>query len=107
MATPTTQRFVTNEKANFEIYGRRSMVSATLKNLSKTGACLSWAQDGVLLETGDLICMTVLLGAIKKQHKVNAQVIWRREKETGISFIAKDELVEKFVSKTKTDGSAS
>ncbi len=100
-----TQRFVTNEKANIEVYGRKSNVAATLKNLSQTGACLTWAQEGVRLETGDLICITVVLGEVKKLHRVNAEVIWRREKETGISFIAKDQLVERFVSKTKLQGS--
>lgn len=101
----TNQRFVTNERASFEIYGRRSSVTATMKNLSQTGACLSWGQDGVRLETGDLICMTVVLGDLKKRHKVNAEVVWRRDKETGISFIGKEELVERFVAKTRSQGS--
>lgn len=104
---PVTQRYVTNEKANIEVYGRRSNVDATLKNLSQTGACLTWAQEGVRLETGDLICITVVLGDLKKSHKVNAEVVWRREKETGINFIPKEALVEKFVTKTKTRSSLS
>lgn len=99
------RRFVTNEKASIEVYGRRSSVSATMKNLSQTGACLAWGQDGVRLETGDLICMTVVLGDLKKRHKVNAEVVWRRDKETGVNFIGKEELVERFVSKTRAAGS--
>jgi PilZ domain len=99
------QRFVTNERASIEVYGRRSSVMATLKNLSQTGACLTWAQEGVRLETGDLVCLIVELGALKKRHKVTAEVIWRRDKETGVTFIPKEELVEKFVSKTKATNS--
>ena len=103
MAAQIPQRFVTNEKANIEVYGKRLNVTATLKNLSQTGACLTWAAENVRLETGDLVCMTVMLGDLKKQHKVNAEVIWRRDKQTGISFIGKDQLVERFVSRTKAN----
>lgn len=99
------QRFETNEKASIEVYGRRSSVTATMKNLSQTGACLKWGQEGVRLETGDLICMTIELGDLKKSHKVNAEVVWRRDKETGVNFIGKDELVERFVTKTRAGGS--
>lgn len=105
MSTETNQRFTTNEKAVFEVYGRRSTIPATLKNLSKTGACLTFAQDNVRLETGDLVCVTIELGELKKKHKVNAEVVWRRENETGVNFIPKEALVERFVTKTKLNGS--
>lgn len=93
-------RFITNEPASIEVYGRKSTVDATLKNLSATGACLAWHKEGFELTTGDLVCLTVELVKLRKRHKVNAEVVWCSGKEMGVTFIPADELVTKFASRT-------
>lgn len=92
----SAQRFTTNEPASIEVYGRKSHVEATLKNLSATGACLTWHHEGFGLNQGDLVCLTVELVKLKKRHRVNAEVIWCANKEIGVSFIPPEELVQKF-----------
>jgi hypothetical protein len=95
----SAQRFTTNEPASIEVYGRKSQLDAMLKNLSATGACLTWQQEGYSLNTGDLVCLTIELSRLKKRHKVNAEVVWRMGKEIGVNFIPPDELVNKFASR--------
>lgn len=95
------QRYNTNEPASIEVYGRKSQIAATLKNLSATGACLTWNNEGIGLDTGDLVCLTVELARLKKRHRVNAEVIWRNGKEIGVNFIGPDELVNKFSTRTR------
>lgn len=96
----SAQRFTTNEPASIEVYGRRSQIEATLKNLSATGACLSW-QEGPALTQGDLVCLTIELAKLKKKHRVNAEVVWCAGKEIGVTFIPPEELVQKFSHRTR------
>jgi hypothetical protein len=97
----SAQRFSTNEPASIEVYGRKSQVEAMLKNLSATGACLTWAQEGCVLGIGDLVCVTIELSRLKKRHKVNAEVVWRDGKEIGVNFIPPEELVNRFASRNR------
>lgn len=97
----SAQRFSTNEPANIEVYGRRSSLGATMKNLSSTGACLSWHDDNIELKEGDLVCVTVNLAMLKRRHRVNAEVMWRSGKEMGVNFIQSEELVQKFATRTR------
>ncbi|PWU20867.1 MAG: PilZ domain-containing protein [Bdellovibrio sp.] len=97
----SAQRYETNEPASIEVYGRRSIMAATLRNLSATGACLSWDKEGFQLETGDLVCLTVELGGLNRRHRVNAEVIWRAGKEMGVTFIPREDLVQRFTNRTR------
>lgn len=90
-------RFATREKTSIEIYGKNTLIPATLKNLSATGACLEAKDPTARLQEGDLVCVTVYLSQLKKSHRVSAEVIWHKTGRTGVNFINSEELVEKFM----------
>lgn len=97
-------RYTTHEPTSIEVYGKGSTIPATLKNLSATGACLRYKKDEVRLQQGDLICVTVYLAKLKKNHRISAEVIWQNDRETGVIFLNADELFEKFRDKTRNMG---
>ena len=90
-------RYSTKEKASIEIYGRSGNFIANLCNLSVTGACLEWMQEDVSIAEGDLIRMTVVLKALNRRHNLNAEVVWRDGKKTGVNFINSNEVLEKIM----------
>lgn len=97
-------RFATREKTSIEIYGKNAQVPATLKNLSATGACLESKDPTLRLNEGDLICVTVYLSQLKKNHRISAEVVWHEAGKLGVNFLNSDELVEKFREKTRSPG---
>lgn len=92
-------RYTTKEKASVEVYGRSGNIIVQLRNLSVTGACLEWTQDDVSLNKGDLVRMTVVLKALNRRHNLNAEVVWRDGKKTGVNFIKSEEVLEKMIEK--------
>jgi hypothetical protein len=90
-------RYATRERASIEIYGRSGNFIAQLKNVSVTGACLEWAEEDIRLEKGDLVRMTVVLRALNRRHNINAEVVWRDGKATGLNFIRSNEVIEKMM----------
>lgn len=93
----TATRYTTKEKASIEIYGRSGSFIVDLRNLSITGALIEWTQEDLNLEKGDLLRMTVILKALNRRHNLNAEVVWRDGKKTGINFIKTDEILEKMM----------
>ncbi|MBX3018968.1 MAG: PilZ domain-containing protein [Bdellovibrionaceae bacterium] len=93
-------RFATRENTSIEIYGKSTLIPATLKNLSSTGACLEAKDLTARLQEGDLVCVTVYLSQLKKSHRISAEVIWHTSGRTGVNFLNSDELVEKFMERT-------
>ena len=91
------ERYPTKEKAAIEIYGRSGALIATIKDLSKTGACLMWEGDEALLTKGDLLRLTVVLRALRKEHRLNAEVIWIEGKRTGVQFLNSRELLDRML----------
>lgn len=96
----SAQRYQTKEKAAVEVYGRNGSLIASLKNLSESGACIEWTQEEFSLAKGDLVLMTVFLKALNRKHKVNAEVIWRDGKKSGLTFIHPTQVLEKMIDKT-------
>lgn len=95
------ERFLTKEKASLEIYGRPgNVVIADLKNLSKSGACLEWLQNGVEIQPGDVVRMTVHLKTLNRQHNLSAEVVWRNGNRTGVNFLRSDQVLAKMMEKT-------
>jgi len=92
-------RYPTKEKAEVEIYGRDGGIIAKIKDLSKTGACISWETDQFQIQIGDLLRMRVILRALKKEHRVNAEVVWTNGKSSGVQFLSSHEVVEKMLYK--------
>lgn len=93
-------RYETREKASIEVYGRTGNIIASLRNISTTGACVEWSLDGVPLEKGDLVRMTVILKAVNRKHNLNAEVVWRDGNKSGVSFIKSEEVLEKMVDRS-------
>lgn len=91
------QRYDTKEKASLEVYGKGGQLIASVRNLSMTGALLEWTQEDVTLEKGDLVRMTVILKTVNRRHNVNAEVVWRDGKRSGINFIRSEEVLEKMM----------
>src|SRR4051812_40939751 len=92
------ERFPTKEKASVKIYGKTGHLIASVKNLSKTGACLEWPEGLDLeIQQGDLIRMTVILKALNRRHQLSAEVVWTDGKQTGVTFIAAESVLEKMV----------
>jgi PilZ domain len=98
MASPAA-RYFTRERALVQIYGKTGELSVSLKNLSKTGACLEWLLEGLSLTKGDLIRLTVELKHIRKKHQLSAEVVWKDGHKTGVSFLNSEKLIEKMIGK--------
>ncbi len=94
------KRFATLEIIALEVYGQMGEHVAKMKNLSKSGAFLEVVKGPFAPEKGDLIRMKITLSSIQKTHQVDAEVIWTQEKKFGVSFVKKEELVEKMLSKS-------
>jgi len=97
----TAQRYDTKEIAHIEVYGRHhGKMVAKMKNISVSGAFFELAQSEYVPRQGDMLCVTVHLGTLKKSHIVHAQVVWNRGLGFGAQFVAKDELVAKMLLRT-------
>ncbi len=97
----SAQRFLTREKAALEVYGKTGTAIANLKNISSTGACLELLQqEGVNLQQGDILRLTVFLKTLGRKHNVSAEVIWSNGKSSGISFLKPDQVLERITEKT-------
>ena len=90
-------RYPTREKASIEIYGKSGSFIAELKNVSVTGACLEWSQEGMELHAGDLLRVTVILKVVNRRHNLNAQVVWKNGKKSGVNFLKSAEVLEKIL----------
>jgi hypothetical protein len=94
----TAQRYETKEIAHIEVYGRHhGKMVARLKNISRSGAFFELAQSEYVPRQGDMLCVTVHLGSLKKTHVLHAQVVWNRGLGFGAHFINKDELVSRML----------
>lgn len=94
------KRFDTTERASIQVIGQIGLVTANLKNLSKSGACIEWESEGaVLLRKGDLVSLTVSLMALGKRYNMSAEVIWRRGNRSGLHFISTEKVMNKMLTK--------
>jgi PilZ domain len=92
-------RHPTKEVASLEFYGKSGSLIADVKNLSKTGACIEWSHSDVEVSQGDLVRLTILLKALNRKHHVTAEVVWRRGRMSGLSFISQAQILEKMMQK--------
>jgi hypothetical protein len=92
------KRFQTNENAVVEFYNKPGAMTASLVNMSSTGACLQWHYpEGDFLEKGALIKITIMLGSLKKSHYLTAEVVWNKRGRLGICFVKPSELMSKVI----------
>ncbi len=89
------ERYPTQEVADIEIYGNTKKLRAVMKNLSKTGAGLEVVGKDLPIKKGDLINITIQLSSLAKTHNVDAEVVWSDGLALGVSFVSKDEVVQR------------
>lgn len=94
-------RYLTNEKASVEIYGKEGSVIADLKNLSRTGACIEWIPSDFIINPRDLVRMTVSLPSLQKSHNLNGEIVWRKDKISGLYFLNAGEIFERLLSRSQ------
>jgi len=97
MDNSNAQRYPTKEKASIEVYGRSGQAIVSVKDLSSTGACLEWQHESFEINQGDLIRMTVILRTLNRKHFVNAEVIWKQGKRSGVSFIPSNQVLDRLL----------
>lgn len=95
------ERYATKEMAAIEIYGKNGALIASIKDISKTGACLMWEGEQSQVLKGDLLRLTVILRALKKEHRLNAEVVWTEGKKTGVQFLNSKELLDRMLTKSE------
>lgn len=93
------ERFQTTEKATMQVIGKLGFVNADLKNISRTGACLEWNSDSFYLAKGDLVNLTIQLLSMNRKYNMNAQVVWRVGKRTGVQFMTTEMVMEQMMRK--------
>lgn len=90
------------ETVAFEIYGQHGAHTVRMKNLSQTGAFFEIPEPHrkVQIIKGDLIRLDIHLSTLKKSHVVDAEIVWSQENGFGVSFITKEQLLEKMILKS-------
>ena len=94
------ERFRTKEMASIEVYGKEGSAVAALKNLSQTGACIQWHNKDCEMEVGDILRLTIVLKAIKRERSVNAEIVWNDGFRSGVKFLSERQLLDKIIVKT-------
>ena len=95
------KRYNTQEMAVLEVYGRIGKVSCKMSNLSISGACFEIINSSFVPKKGDLIRVSINLGQIKKRYNLEAEVVWIRGLELGITFINRERLLEQLSAKSQ------
>ncbi len=86
-----------------QLIGKVGAVNADLRNLSRTGACLEWGTEELSIKEGDLINLTVKLLSVNRRYEMNAQVIWKSGKKTGVQFMTPNMVLERMMLKKKEE----
>lgn len=97
-----TERYMTQERAYLEIFGRMGTLIAEMKNLSLTGAFLEIIQGDYIPQKGDIIRVTVPLESLGRTHSVNAEVVWGKSLGVGICFLNRQETMTKMLTNSGT-----
>lgn len=97
-----SERFKTSEIAQVEVYGHVGIMVADLCNLSQTGAFLKLRKQGFMPQKGDLVNITVNLSSLNRIHNIDGEVIWTHDLGLGISFINKDDVLERMLAKASS-----
>lgn len=94
------KRFLTQELAQIEVFGRIGKIFCKMANLSVSGAFFEVINSNSMPKNGDLVRLTVNLRSIKKIHTIDAQIIWCKGLGIGLQFMTKDQFRKKLSEKT-------
>ena len=89
------RRFLTQELAQIEVFGKAGKVLTKMTNVSVTGAFFEIINSPFMPRKDDLVRITVNLRAVNKTHILDAQVVWNKGLGLGVQFINRDELNRK------------
>jgi hypothetical protein len=102
MTEDLTERYLTQEKAYLEIFGRMGTLIAEMKNLSISGAFLEIVQGDYIPKKGDLVRVTIPLESLGRTHSVNAEIIWGKSLGVGVCFLNRQETMTKMLAGSRT-----
>lgn len=95
-----TERFETRESATMQKIGQMGFIVAQLRNLSQGGACVEWANETFHLAKGDIVTLSITLSQLGKKYNMNAKVIWKVGRRSGMQFISSDEVMKELLGKS-------
>ena len=99
-ANKKAKRFLTQELAQIEVFGRIGKIFCKMGNLSVSGAFFEVISSNYMPKDGDLVRLIVNLRSIKKVHNIDAEVIWCKGLGIGLRFISTEEFRKKISEKT-------
>lgn len=92
------RRFVTQELAHIEVYGKPGRVLTKMGNLSTSGAFFDILSPNYDIKKGDIVRITVNLRTLNRVRVVDCEVIWAKGLGVGVQFLKRDELKDKLAS---------
>jgi hypothetical protein len=94
------KRFLTQELAQIEVFGRIGKIFCKMGNLSVSGAFFEVISSNYMPKHGDLVRLTVNLRSIKKVHTIDAEVIWCKGLGIGLQFMSTEQFRKKLSEKS-------
>lgn len=89
------RRFVTQELAHIEIYGKNGRILTKMGNLSASGAFFEVLSPNFSVKKGDIARVTINLRSLNRVHVVDCEVVWAKGLGVGVTFLKREELQEK------------
>lgn len=89
------RRFVTQELAHIEIYGKNGRILTKMGNLSSTGAFFEVLSPNFSVKKGDIARVTINLRSLNRVHVVDCEVVWAKGLGVGVQFLKREELQDK------------
>lgn len=95
------RRFTTNENATIEVFGRMETMHGTMKNLSVSGCFMELTKGEYVPQEGDCVRVMIPLKTLGKIRNLFGQVVWKRGVGFGLTFIKKEDISKKMLSRFK------
>ena len=93
--TQVARRFVTQELAHIEIYGKSGKILTKMGNLSASGAFFEVLSPNFSIKKGDIARVTINLRSLNRVHVVDCEVVWSKGLGVGVQFLKREELQDK------------
>lgn len=93
--TQVARRFVTQELAHIEIYGKGGKILTKMGNLSASGAFFEVLSPNFTVKKGDIARVTINLRSLNRVHVVDCEVVWSKGLNVGVQFLKREELQDK------------
>ena len=93
--TQLARRFVTQELAHIEIYGKGGKILTKMGNLSASGAFFEVLSPNFTVKKGDIARVTINLRSLNRVHVVDCEIVWSKGLGVGVQFLKREELQDK------------